>query len=261
MDATLRCNTKHALQTPHSLPCFFAGPLPRGDCDLHSGQTSCSVGQPSFGVHAVLPHDQALSTRCWWEHGCSGPLGTSHPGACDVGLVMLVSSRFLHFHVTLLPYLTVKWLLRRYSKVIGHWGLIPHQLLPTSLSLHPRWLSGTCRLCHSCQHFSFWAYWLPSCRRQCLPCPDSHLLIHPRTQTFLCLMTCILLWSFFVLMPKLSLIWPLGVALCMFLWPLARSQHPASSPLLPGNIGLSWSLPGVSRSFKDLWYLLVEGGV
>ena len=127
MDATLRCNTKHALQTPHSLPCFFAGPLPRGDCDLHSGQTSCSVGQPSFGVHAVLPHDQALSTRCWWEHGCSGPLSTSHPGACDVGLVMLVSSRFLHFHVTLLPYLTVKWLLRRYSKVIGHWGLIPHQ--------------------------------------------------------------------------------------------------------------------------------------
>ena len=183
-DATLWCNTKHALQTPHSLPCFLAGPLPRGDCDLHSGQTSCSVGQPSFGVHAVLPHDQALRTRCWWEHGCSGLLSTSHQGACDVGLVMLVSSRFLHFHVTLLPYLTVKWLLRRYSKVIGHWGLIPHQT-STHQPQPPRWLSGTCHLCHNCQHFSFWAYRLPSCRRQCLPCPHSHLLIHPRTQTFL----------------------------------------------------------------------------
>lgn len=51
---------------------------------------------------------------------------------------MLVSSRFLRFHVTLLPYLTVKWLLRRYSKVIGHWLLASFltKLLPTSLSLH-----------------------------------------------------------------------------------------------------------------------------
>ena len=85
----------------------------------------------------------------------------------------------------------------------------------------------------------------------------SQSLTHSSTNSDLplYLMTCILLQSFFVSMPKLSLIWPLGVALCMFLWPLACSQQSASSPLLPGNIGLSWSLPGVSRSFKDLWYL------
>ena len=90
---------------------------------------------------------------------------------------MLVSARFLHLHVTLLPYVTVKWLLRRYPKVIGHWGLNPHQT--STHQPQPLWrLSRTRHLCRSCHHFPFWAYWLPSCRRQCFPCPHRLSFIH-----------------------------------------------------------------------------------
>ena len=90
---------------------------------------------------------------------------------------MLVSSRFLHLHVTLLPYLTVKWLLRRYPKVIGPWGLNPHQT--STQQPQPLWrLSGARHLCRSCHHSPFWAYWLPSC-------PHRHSFIHRLTPSSL----------------------------------------------------------------------------
>ena len=71
-----------------------------------TGITFCRMTLPwgPFRASSRPGSDHTLLVGTPWSQ-LSGPLSTSHQEARNIGLVMLVSSRFLRLHVTILPYL------------------------------------------------------------------------------------------------------------------------------------------------------------